>query len=106
MGATLYLCGPTMHVAKIMWSFLDSFFFFFSAVFVSHGCLKKKKKKIQLKWVQEVWAPPVLRYSVREFAEIEPVQREDLSKSSGEAREQIRCLKCRTPDRASLSGQI
>ena len=28
MGASLYLCGPTMHVAKSMWSFL--------------GCLKKK----------------------------------------------------------------
>ena len=25
--------------------------------------------KIQLKWVQEVWARPVLRYSVQEFAE-------------------------------------
>ena len=33
--------------------------------------------KIQLKWVQEVWARPVLRYSVREFVEIERMQRED-----------------------------
>ena len=33
--------------------------------------------KIQLKWVQEVWARPVSRCSVREFAEIEHMQRED-----------------------------
>ena len=32
--------------------------------------------KLQLKWVQDVWAHPVLRYSVREFTEIERVQRE------------------------------
>ena len=32
---------------------------------------------VQLKWVQEVWACPVLQYSVREFAEIEHVQHED-----------------------------
>ena len=39
-------------------------------------------------WVEEVWARPALRYlSVEEFTitEIECVQREDLSKSSGEA---------------------
>ena len=41
MGASLYLCGPTMHVAKTMWSFLDNFV---SGLFVSHGCLKKKHK--------------------------------------------------------------
>ena len=34
-------------------------------------------QKPNLKWVQKVWARPVLRYSVREFAEIERVQRED-----------------------------
>ena len=34
-------------------------------------------KKIQLKWVQEIWAHPVLRYSVQEFIEIERVQRKD-----------------------------
>ena len=33
--------------------------------------------KIQLKWVQEVWACPVLRYSIREFTEIKRMQRED-----------------------------
>ena len=35
MGAILYLCGPTMHVAKTMWSFLDNFF-----LLSLHGSLK------------------------------------------------------------------
>ena len=34
--------------------------------------------KIQLKWVQEVWARSVLWYGAREYAEIERVQHEDL----------------------------
>ena len=33
--------------------------------------------KIQLKWVQEVWARPVSQYSVREFTEIERMQCKD-----------------------------
>ena len=39
MGASLYLCGPTMHVAKTMWSFPDIFFYLVCMV------VKKKKKK-------------------------------------------------------------
>ena len=35
------------------------------------------RSKIQLKWVQEVWAQPVSWYSAREYAEIERVQRKD-----------------------------
>ena len=80
-------------------------------------------KKIQLKWVQEVWARPVLRYSVQKFVEIERVQREDFIEVEkliifsdmdnqrvriliSKAQEQIHCLKCQTPDRANLSGKI
>ena len=32
---------------------------------------------VQLKWVQEVSAHPVLQYSAREYAEIKRVQRKD-----------------------------
>ena len=40
MGASLYPCGPTMPVAKTMWTFLDNFFF----LLCQSQLLEKKKK--------------------------------------------------------------
>ena len=42
-----------------------------------YGVIELTISKIQLKWVQEVWACPVLRYRVREFVEIERMQCKD-----------------------------
>ena len=50
MGASLYLCGSTIHVAKTMWVFQT-----FSFLLSLHGSLKKLKTEYKFFGVENYW---------------------------------------------------